>query len=238
MHVSFRNRLTFFFILLVILPVLAVAVVGILIVRNTEEGQTDERLSLAQRAAEGLYRDAREGAQAVGADVRARTTRSRRPSARRPRRSSSARVDAARPTAPARRGSGSTLDGQGPIEAGDDDAIAPARSRLVGRRRARRARSSSRPPPRDDVRRRCSSGSAALDVLVTQGDGILGGDARGVGGGRSPSGETRRSTATSTASRRFGSAGLRGRRPRRPRAAARVARSSTAVSESTLGDRG
>ena len=32
MHVSFRNRLTFFFILLVILPVLAVATVGILIV--------------------------------------------------------------------------------------------------------------------------------------------------------------------------------------------------------------
>jgi len=45
MHVSFRNRLTFFFILLVILPVLAVAFVGILIVRDSEEGKTDAGLS-------------------------------------------------------------------------------------------------------------------------------------------------------------------------------------------------
>ena len=41
MHVSFRNRLTFFFILLVVLPVLAVGIVGILIVRNAEEGVND-----------------------------------------------------------------------------------------------------------------------------------------------------------------------------------------------------
>ena len=40
MHVSFRNRLTFFFILLVVLPVIAVGIVGILIVRNAEEGET------------------------------------------------------------------------------------------------------------------------------------------------------------------------------------------------------
>ena len=42
MHVSFRNRLTFFFILLVILPVLAVAVVGIMIVRSNENSNTNE----------------------------------------------------------------------------------------------------------------------------------------------------------------------------------------------------
>jgi hypothetical protein len=49
MHVSFRNRLTFFFILLVILPVLALALVGILIVRDSEAGKTDTRLGQAQR---------------------------------------------------------------------------------------------------------------------------------------------------------------------------------------------
>ena len=54
---SFRNRLTFFFILLVILPVLAVALVGILIVRDSEEGKTNAQLSQAQRAAEGVYND-------------------------------------------------------------------------------------------------------------------------------------------------------------------------------------
>src|SRR5687768_9850210 len=59
MHVSFRNRLTFFFILLVILPVLAVAFVGILIVRDSEEGKTDAGLSQAQIAAEGMYRELR-----------------------------------------------------------------------------------------------------------------------------------------------------------------------------------
>ena len=48
---SFRNRLTFFFILLVILPVLAVASVGILIVRDSEEAKNDTSLGQAQLAA-------------------------------------------------------------------------------------------------------------------------------------------------------------------------------------------
>ena len=48
MHVSFRNRLTFFFILLVILPVLAVATVGLLIVENAETQRTEDRLTLSR----------------------------------------------------------------------------------------------------------------------------------------------------------------------------------------------
>ena len=62
---SFRNRLTFFFILLVILPVLAVATVGILIVRNSEEGKTDQRIAQAQKAAREIYGDARERAATI-----------------------------------------------------------------------------------------------------------------------------------------------------------------------------
>src|SRR5215210_7833213 len=65
MHVSFRNRLTFFFILLVILPVLAVAFVGILIVRDSEEGKTDAALAQAQVAARGLYQELRGRSQKV-----------------------------------------------------------------------------------------------------------------------------------------------------------------------------
>jgi diguanylate cyclase (GGDEF)-like protein len=63
--VSFRNRLTIFFILLVILPVLAVAMVGILIVRDSEEGKTSAQLSQAQTAAEGVYNELKDRAAVV-----------------------------------------------------------------------------------------------------------------------------------------------------------------------------
>src|SRR5215207_8918507 len=69
-HVSFRNRLTFFFILLVILPVLAVALVGILIVRESEEGKSDAGLEQAQTAAKGLYQELIERARIVSQTVR------------------------------------------------------------------------------------------------------------------------------------------------------------------------
>src|SRR5215217_9274681 len=68
-HVSFRNRLIFFFILLVILPVLAVAFVGVLIVRDSEEGKTDAGLAQAQIAAEGLYRESRDRSRTVARTV-------------------------------------------------------------------------------------------------------------------------------------------------------------------------
>ena len=58
MHVSFRNRLTFFFIVLVILPVIAVAAVGILIVHDSENSKNATSLNRARVAAEALYDDA------------------------------------------------------------------------------------------------------------------------------------------------------------------------------------
>jgi diguanylate cyclase (GGDEF)-like protein len=67
--VSFRNRLTLFFILLVILPVLAVAFVGVLIVRDSEKGKNDAALGQAQVAADGLYRDSRDRATVVAKTV-------------------------------------------------------------------------------------------------------------------------------------------------------------------------
>jgi diguanylate cyclase (GGDEF)-like protein len=69
MHVSFRNRLTFFFILLVILPVLAVGFIGVLIVENSEERNTEERLSQAEKAANEFYGEARERAEKVAQTV-------------------------------------------------------------------------------------------------------------------------------------------------------------------------
>ena len=128
MHVSFRNRLTFFFILLVILPVLAVATVGILIVRNTEERNTDERLALARTAAQALYQSGRDSAEAVArtfaqddsvaAAIRAGD-----------RRRLQRRVDDLIEAETAARVRLS-VDGEEPIDEGDVDAIAPARSRI------------------------------------------------------------------------------------------------------------
>jgi diguanylate cyclase (GGDEF)-like protein len=128
MHVSFRNRLTFFFILLVILPVLAVATVGILIVRNTEERNTDERLALAGTAAQALYQSGRDSAEAVArtfaqddsvaAAIRAGD-----------RRRLQRRVDDLIEAETAARVRLS-VDGEEPIDEGDVDAIAPARSRI------------------------------------------------------------------------------------------------------------
>ncbi|HZB76165.1 MAG TPA: diguanylate cyclase [Solirubrobacteraceae bacterium] len=128
MHVSFRNRLTFFFILLVILPVLAVATVGILIVRNTEERNTDERLALARTAAQALYQSGRDSAEAVARtfaqdDSVAAAIRSG------DRRRLQRRVDDLIEAETAARVRLS-VDGEEPIDEGDVDAIAPARSRI------------------------------------------------------------------------------------------------------------
>ena len=68
MHVSFRTRLTLFFLLLVVLPVIALAVVAIGVERTNEEQEIDGRLSQAQRAAEAPYdRQVQRAARAVNA---------------------------------------------------------------------------------------------------------------------------------------------------------------------------
>jgi diguanylate cyclase (GGDEF)-like protein len=127
--VSFRNRLTFFFLLLVILPVLAVAAVGILIVQNSEEDRNEAALQQAQRAARGLYEDAQARAQVVAQTVQTddelavavrdddRAAQQHRLEDLR-RRGGAVRVRL-------------TLDGEEPVEAGGGPAVAAARSRVV-----------------------------------------------------------------------------------------------------------
>jgi diguanylate cyclase (GGDEF)-like protein len=124
MHMSFRNRLTFFFVLLVILPVLAVAFVGILVVRDSEEEKTATRLEQAQTAADGLYREQRGRAQTVlrtVADDRELAVAIRDGD----RRAQQNRLE------DLRRRSGAvrvrlTLNGRQPVEAGGDTAVAAA----------------------------------------------------------------------------------------------------------------
>src|SRR3954453_8178594 len=71
---SFRNRLTVFFIVLVILPMIVVAAVGFVLASDSEQGKTDARLSEAQRSASGLFREfqdrAPSAARVIGQDAR------------------------------------------------------------------------------------------------------------------------------------------------------------------------
>jgi len=55
--VSFRTRLTFFFIFIVIVPMVAVAVVLFSLVNRSERGKSDVRLAQAETAAQSLFRD-------------------------------------------------------------------------------------------------------------------------------------------------------------------------------------
>src|SRR5215207_11720007 len=66
---SFRNRLTVFFIVLVILPMIVVAAVGFVLASDSEQGKTDARLSEAQRSASGLFREYQDRAESAAGDV-------------------------------------------------------------------------------------------------------------------------------------------------------------------------
>ena len=129
MHVSFRNRLTFFFIVLVILPVLAVAAVGILLVRDSETNKNTASLDRARLAADSLFNDAGDQAMRVAGTVQtddrlAEAVRDGDRAAQQDRLEAlTQRTGAVRVRL--------TLAGQEPVEAGDEEAIAPTRSRVV-----------------------------------------------------------------------------------------------------------
>ena len=70
---SFRTRLTLFFVLIVIVPMLSVAVVVFRLISDNETGKADARLAEGQAAARGIYLEARDDAGAparvVGSDA-------------------------------------------------------------------------------------------------------------------------------------------------------------------------
>jgi diguanylate cyclase (GGDEF)-like protein len=170
--VSFRNRLTFFFILLVILPVLAVAFVGILIVRDSEEGKTDAGLSQAQLAAQGLYREARERAedvaQTVGTDEKlAVAVRDGDRAALQNRLEDLAqRGGAVRVRL--------TLAGQAPVDAGGGEAVAPAVSKVIDADGTVAGRMSVSVTTADDFASLLAR-VTGLEAMVTQGGAIVAG---------------------------------------------------------------
>ncbi|MET0685910.1 MAG: diguanylate cyclase [Solirubrobacteraceae bacterium] len=129
MHVSFRNRLTFFFILLVVLPVIAVGIVGILIVRNAEETANDQRLDSAQTAAEALSESSQDNAAAVAQTfaqddsiaAAIRAGESERLENRLQKLINDGTAQRAR----------LDLQGEAPIDVGTKDAMAPAQSEIM-----------------------------------------------------------------------------------------------------------
>jgi diguanylate cyclase (GGDEF)-like protein len=69
---GFRNRLRLFFVVIVIVPMIAVAIVLFQLVARSRDSQTDARLSQAQRVASAVYDDNREeagrAAETIGRD--------------------------------------------------------------------------------------------------------------------------------------------------------------------------
>src|SRR5918912_2868702 len=56
---SFRRRLTLFFVLIVIVPMVSVAVVLFRLISDNEDGKADARLAAEQTVAINMYSDAR-----------------------------------------------------------------------------------------------------------------------------------------------------------------------------------
>src|SRR4051794_13338773 len=66
---SFRARLTLFFVLIVIVPMLSVAIVLFRLISDNETGKADSSLAAHQQAARNLYRDATKKADRAIEDV-------------------------------------------------------------------------------------------------------------------------------------------------------------------------
>jgi diguanylate cyclase (GGDEF)-like protein len=126
---SFRNRLTTFFIVLVILPMVVVATVGFVLAADSEQGKTDARLFGAQRSASGLFREFQDraelAARAIGQDARlSAAIQAGRRGPIQARLATLARENRAVRTV-------MSLEGDGRFETGRAEAVAPARTRLI-----------------------------------------------------------------------------------------------------------
>ena len=126
---SFRNRLTVFFIVLVILPMIVVAAVGFVLASDSEQGKTDARLSEAQRSASGLFREYQDKAEA-SARVIARDPELAQAIQSGDRDAIQSRFDELAREEEVARGT-MALGSAGQFETGRGDALAPARTRLI-----------------------------------------------------------------------------------------------------------
>src|SRR3954453_8103223 len=63
---SFRNRLLLFFLVIVIIPMIAVAVVLVQLLTRSDQSRADAQLSKVQNVAQNLYRQSTDQANAAG----------------------------------------------------------------------------------------------------------------------------------------------------------------------------
>ena len=218
-RMSFRNRLTVFFIVLVILPMIVVAAVLFRLASDSEQGKTDARLSEAQRSASGLFREEQDRAGNAAREIGARPGARASDPARRPRRDPAPARRARAGQGPARRHE-AAVDGAGasrPAAARRDRAGAHAADRRPG---ATRAATHGLHDRRRAVRGLARSVTGA-DVVVSSGVTLLASTLPDAGAGAARPRRGRRSAAARCASP-ASTAGLR-RRPRPGPAAGRRA---------------
>ena len=126
---SFRNRLTLFFIVIVIVPMIAVALVLFRLVSDSEQGKGSARLAQAEQAAQGLFGEfqnrGQDAAEKIGADQDlARAIRDDdRAAIQRRLKQLSREAQSKRSLL--------RLTGQGTFDVGDKTAIAPSGSKLI-----------------------------------------------------------------------------------------------------------
>jgi diguanylate cyclase (GGDEF)-like protein len=128
---SFRSRLTLFFVAIVVVPMISVGVLVFVLIADNETGKTDARVAQAQAAARGVYR---EGVNEAGAAVRRVAAD---PALTNALRAGDAGIARARAAAllPAQhlRRLKATANGRTLADVGDRNAIAPARTQLLAR---------------------------------------------------------------------------------------------------------
>jgi diguanylate cyclase (GGDEF)-like protein len=124
---DFRNRLRLFFVVIVIVPMIAVAVVLFQLVTESRQSQTDARLSQAQRVAVAVHDESRDGAGRAAENI-GRDRRLGRAVENDDRRAIQRRLNA---LALGVRYIDLRLDANGSFEAGRTPAVAPASARLV-----------------------------------------------------------------------------------------------------------
>jgi diguanylate cyclase (GGDEF)-like protein len=126
---SFRNRLRLFFVVIVIIPMIAVALVLFRLVAESEQSQTDAQLGQAQTVAANIYRERERRASAVGREIVGDTALqaaiSRRDTAGIQRRLEEVSHELGAQRVLLR------LNGQGAFETGSPPAVAPARNELL-----------------------------------------------------------------------------------------------------------